>query len=166
MAKVRKTYITKKLFDEICDHVAEGNSVRSFDFAKHKKTRRSFFNWLDEQATSADLHQYARASNSRADVIFEECLDIADNATDDVKIIDTQNGDREVINHSAIQRARLQIDTRRWMLGKMNAKKYGDKHIISGDSENPVSYKNVEPTVEEVKEYLKSKGLPTEIYDE
>jgi hypothetical protein len=37
---------------------------------------------------------------------------------------------REVVDHDHIQRAKLRVETRKWMLGKMAPKKYGDKQQI------------------------------------
>jgi len=60
----------------------------------------------------------------QADYLFDECLDIADGAKDLVEI----------------QRARLRIDARKWMAGKLAPKKYGDKvtQEISGLERDPV----------------------------
>ena len=39
------------------------------------------------------------------------------------------------INHDVIQRDRLRVDARKWMLGKMQPKKYGDKLDVTSDGE-------------------------------
>lgn len=132
MAEVKSDYITKERLTDICDHLAEGLSVRSYDFAAHGLTRKSFYIWLSEHATTEDRDQYARAmSEDRPAAIFEEILEIADNASDDLIFIAEKGEDGEsakpAINHSVINRARLQIDARKWCLGRMNPKKYGDK---------------------------------------
>lgn len=67
--------------------------------------------------------EYTRAREARADAIFEECLDISDRQGADVVTVDGV----DVIDHNVIARNKLMIDTRRWMLGKMQPKKYGDK---------------------------------------
>jgi hypothetical protein len=41
----------------------------------------------------------------------------------------------EQINHNVIQRNKLQIDARKWMLGKMQPKKYGDKLDVTTDGD-------------------------------
>lgn len=62
--------------------------------------------WLGEKP---EFHEkYARACEIRGTLLFEECLKIADNATDP-------------------QKARLQFDARRWYLSKLVPKKYGEK---------------------------------------
>jgi hypothetical protein len=56
--------------------------------------------------------------------MFEDILSIVDENTADVTIL--EDG-REVVNNDVINRARLRMDARKWMLGKMHPKKYGEK---------------------------------------
>jgi hypothetical protein len=56
-------------------------------------------------------------------LLFDEILSIADKQDKDVDEVDGI----EVINHNVINRNRLQIDARKWVLGKMNPKKYGER---------------------------------------
>lgn len=77
--------------------------------------------WLNEEE---NIEQYTRAREARADKIFEEILDIADKQGEDVTKDEFGN---QVVNHNVINRNRLQIDARKWMLGKMQPKKYSDK---------------------------------------
>ena len=81
--------------------------------------------WLSRSEDYARAH--ANAMASRADVIFEEILEIADNTEDD--IITNSDGNK-VTNHNVIQRDRLRVDTRKWIAAKMNPKKYSDKQFI------------------------------------
>lgn len=87
----------------------------------------TFCQWLKDDTNLAK--QYARACEIRADKIFEEILEIADESHNDT-IIDPETGN-EITNHEVIQRARLKVDARKWMLAKMNPKVYGDKTDIT-----------------------------------
>jgi len=44
-------------------------------------------------------------------------------------------------DHGAVQKQRLQVDTRKWLLSKLAPRKYGDRMMISGDQDNPVEVK-------------------------
>jgi len=111
-------YITPELFDYICDFIADGNPARKYPFEKHQKTCRTFYRWLDTAATDEQRQRYAHAMTVyRAEKMFEDILDIADGSDD----------------------ARLKVDARKWMLGKMNPKKYSDKLTVAGDAENPLA---------------------------
>lgn len=94
---------------------------------------QTFYKWLTPNDSDTEKvikekeiksKQYARACNDRADAIFEECLAIADNQEKDKY---TDEHGKEHVNHNVINRSRLRVDTRKWMLGKLNPKKYGDK---------------------------------------
>ena len=90
----------------------------------------TFFEWLkeDEELTN----QYARATEVRADIIFDDILAIADENTNDTSI--NENG-IEVVNNDVIQRSRLRIDARKWVLSKLNPKKFGDKTDVTSGGE-------------------------------
>jgi hypothetical protein len=94
---------------------------------------QTFRAWLDADAEFSK--RYARATEQRADAIFEDMLDIADDGSRDYEA--SEDGGI-VVNHDHIARARLRIDARKWMLAKMRPKKYGDKLELSGDPDAPV----------------------------
>jgi len=81
----------------------------------------TFNDWVNEDEEKGK--QYARAKEQRTDLIFEEILNIADSQEGDV----IHKDGIDIVNHDVINRARLRIDARKWMLGKMDKNKYGDK---------------------------------------
>lgn len=114
--------------DEILAKIRGGSSLLAAckngdDWIPSEST---FRRWCDDDTDLAA--KYARAREDRADLIFEQCLDIADKQCADVYVVDGV----DVIDHNVIARAKLQIDTRKWMLGKMSPKKYGDKLEVDG----------------------------------
>lgn len=92
----------------------------STTFYKHIKDRKE------------ENERYAYASARRADSIFEEMLDIADDQENDVYIDKDGN---EQTNHNVINRSKVRLDTRKWMLSKMQPKKYGDKLDLTSDGD-------------------------------
>lgn len=60
----------------------------------------------------------------------EDILEIADNSSQDE--IETPDG-RIVVNNEFIQRSRLRVDTRKWLMAKMKPKVYGDKYDVTSD---------------------------------
>ena len=82
-------------------------------------SRTSVYRWLREYEQFRN--NYARATEDRAESIFEEMLDIADSAEEET---------------ASIAKARLQIDARKWILGKMNPKKYSDKQTVEHSGPN------------------------------
>lgn len=122
--------LTPKKFDEIMELLEQGNSLS--DVLKQNKdypSRPTFYKYMKEDETR--LNKYARATDMRAEFLFDEILDIADKQGSDVEIKDGI----EVVNYNIVNRNRLQIDSRKWILSKMFPKKYGDKLDVTSDGE-------------------------------
>jgi len=119
----------KQAFTDILEHISKGKSLRSIIDNSDRNVIPSmptFMEWLEEDTEMAN--QYARGMAVRQELLFEEILEIADKQGEDVTEDEEGN---QTINHNIVQRNRLQIDARKWMLGKMNPKKYGDKTDIT-----------------------------------
>lgn len=115
--------------DEICRDLAAGMSLSQICLNETMPLRQRVYLWLLENETFRD--NYVRARDAYADVVFDDCMDIADRASNDFTIDSEGN---IVVDHEAINRAKLMIDTRKWMLGKMKPKKYGEKiDVTSSD---------------------------------
>lgn len=83
--------------------------------------------WL---ASDTDLsEQYARAKEAQAEHMAEEMLDIADNAQNDwmERLDKDEQGIGWQLNGDHVQRSRLRIEARKWLMGKLKPKKYGEK---------------------------------------
>lgn len=78
------------------------------------------FLWIGKYPEFSE--QYRLAMASRADAMFEDMIEIAD---DGRNFMETEQGEK--FNSEHVQRSRLRLDTRKWMLSKMLPKKYGDK---------------------------------------
>jgi len=113
--------------ERICDLIAEGHSLHTICKMDGMPDRRTVTRWLDDMPEIRP--QYTRARELQADKIFEECLAIADSQEGDVITVDGE----EVTNHDVIARAKLRIDTRKWMAGKLRPKVYGDKLDLGGN---------------------------------
>ncbi|MDZ7906536.1 MAG: hypothetical protein U5N55_12755 [Cypionkella sp.] len=138
MAKLgRKPYQwTSEVEQEIFDRISKGASVRSILVDDWLPCANVFY---DRLAVDPDFtKRYLRAREAQADTIFEECLAIADSQEGDVVMRDGV----EMVNHDNIARAKLRIDTRMRMAGKLRPKVYGDKldldHKSSDGSMTPV----------------------------
>lgn len=78
---------------------------------------------------------YTRAKTRQMQVMIEETLEIADNGQRDYKI--GENG--IVADHDHISRAKLRVETRKWIASKLAPKIYGDSTILRGDKDNPIA---------------------------
>lgn len=84
------------------------------------------YRWLDENVEFAK--DYARAKESQGDLLAEDTIEIADDAKNDWEERKHFAGDdtSPQVNGEAIARAKLRIDTRKWMAAHLRPKKYGD----------------------------------------
>lgn len=120
----RPTTYNEETASLICARMAEGESLRSICRDSSMPALSTVFLWVSKHQEFSE--QYKLAMASRADAMFEELFDIADDGQNDW--METHEGpDR--LNSENIQRSRLRIDTRKWALSKMMPKKYGDKII-------------------------------------
>ena len=105
----------------VCSELALGKSLRSILDADDKLPSAStFLDWIGADSFLAE--QYAHARQMAYELLADEIVAIADeNYTTD------EHGVRERLSSEAIQRNRLRVDTRKWMLSKMLPKVYGDK---------------------------------------
>lgn len=124
-------YDIEDTFKQILLAIEEGNSLRSVLKREGMPTSTAFYEWIDSDKEKV-LH-YARACEKRADTIFEDILDIADDSSQDTILTEKGN---EVLNSEWVQRSKLRIDARKWMLGKMQPKKYGDKSGLDIEETN------------------------------
>lgn len=89
--------------------------------------------------------RYAQAKLFQAELLAEECLDIADDASNDW--MQTFNEEEQPlgwrVNGEHIHRSRVRIDTRKWWASKLLPKKYG--YITdASDGKNPEMDKELE----------------------
>jgi hypothetical protein len=113
------------IIKEILNLIRDGKSLRSAILELNKCNRDTFNEWMKIDSQLSD--QYVQACEERADSIFEEIIEIADNTTNDSIITDKG----EIPNNEWIARSRLRVDARKWAVSKMNPKKYGDKTDVT-----------------------------------
>lgn len=118
--------ILEKKFNAVLDEIAEnGNSARRACVIVGLD-RKKFFQLIKEDEEKRN--QYTRACEERSDLIFDEILEIADDGSEDSITVNKKGGESyEVLNKEFVERSKLRIDARKWALGKMQPKKYGDK---------------------------------------
>ena len=134
----RPTKYSQALADDVCERLANGESMRSVCRDDSMPAMTTLFRWLRE--IEAFQQQYTRAKEESADALFEDLLDIADDSTNDYMMKKSKSGEEyESVNPESIARSRLRVDTRKWALSKLKPKKYGERIAVAGDIENPLT---------------------------
>tara|TARA_Y100000310_G_scaffold338542_3_gene428476 strand:- start:20 stop:442 length:423 start_codon:yes stop_codon:yes gene_type:complete len=106
---------------KVCEGLESGLSLRKVCEAPDMPSKTSVFRWLSQHEEFRD--QYARAREIGAEVRFDELEELAATATPE-----------------SVSVVKLQVDTRKWALSKMQPRKYGDKvtQEITGEGGGPI----------------------------
>lgn len=104
-----------EIAEEICWRLAQGQTLKSICSLSHMPCITAVFNWEARYGEFAQLS--ARAREAGTHVLADQCIEIADDP-----IMDPAD-------------KRIRIDTRIRLIGKWNAKRYGDKieHTVQQD---------------------------------
>ena len=137
-----------KRFNLVLDYMLEGMSVKKA-CEKAVINYNSFFNLINKSDSDKDrINAYARAREYRCDIMAEDIIDIADDGTNDY--YEDENGNIKT-DHENINRSRLRVDARKWVLSKIAPKKYGDKIDLTTNGEQINNSVNITyaPPIEE-----------------
>jgi len=137
VATGRPSLYNQQLADKICELIAEGRSVVSVCSLPGMPCSASIYKWLSEQPYFSE--RYARAREVQLEVMAAELVDIADDSSQDRRTIVVNGHEIEIVDQDHINRARLRVDTRKWLLSKLAPKKYGDRLELAGDQEAPLT---------------------------
>lgn len=94
----------------------------------------TFLGWVNQDSTLAD--NYAHAREDLIERMAQEVLELSDS-----EVPETGDGKKD---WQAIQKHKLQVDTRKWLLSKLAPKKYGDRLELAGDKENPLQVQTID----------------------
>ena len=128
---------------EICSRISDGISLRTICKADDMPCTATIFIWFGKHPDFVE--QYTRACEARAEAIFEESLEIADDGTNDWMASNKPDNAGYIANGEHIQRSRLRVETRKWFVAKLNPKKYGDRvqQEITGKDGGPIQTEDV-----------------------
>lgn len=136
----RPSTFTAELATEICRKLSEGQTLREVCRHESLPSESTVRGWAldDREGFSA---QYTRAREIGYLAMADELLEVADDGRNDW--IERQDEDSKasfVLNGEHVQRSRLRVDTRKWMLSKALPKIFGDRvtQEHTSDPANPV----------------------------
>ena len=125
----RPTKYSLKIALEICERIADGESLVKIcsDPAMPKKT--AVYEWLLRHKEFADI--YARAREDQADTLADEIHAISDELPQ--QIVDDKGKTR--YDSAYVQWQKNRVDARKWVAAKLKPKKYSDRIAHVGDNE-------------------------------
>lgn len=118
--------MTEELIAEICDRIADGETIRQIAKSEHMPAASTIYLAL---ARDKDFSEhYAKAREAQLTRWEDELLEIADDGSNDWVERERQDGSIDtVLNAEHLNRSRLRVDTRKWIMSKRLPKVYGDR---------------------------------------
>lgn len=118
----RPSLYTVELGEEIAERMVNGESLTAICRDEAMPHRGTVFRWLMKHPEFAALYREARMI--AAELMADELLEIADDASQDWTV-----GERGglVPDHELVNRSRLRVDTRKWVLSKVLPHRWGDR---------------------------------------
>jgi len=130
MAKSVQDKLSAFGIDAICALTAEVTPQRTIA-AQIGVSWETMMAWID--ADPSRIERYARAREAQADKMAEDILALADISRIGTKTTTKPDGSVETVTSDMVDRARLQIDARKWLAAKMAPKKYGERLELAGE---------------------------------
>lgn len=121
----RPTDYSPEMAARICEGLATGRSLRSVCREEGMPCLASIFLWISKYPEFSD--QYAKAKQTGLEALAEDLLEISDDGQNDWMENNDPDNPGYRLNGEHIQRSKLRVDTRKWLLSKLVPKKYGDK---------------------------------------
>ena len=125
------TLKSQEMLERICDGIIAGKSLRQICEPEGMPAPSTVCLWLSQDEDFAE--RYARAKEIQMENLAEEIIEIAEDGTNDYVAIHDPDNPGYRLNGEHVQRSRLRIDTRKWLMSKLAPKKYGDKVAVQAD---------------------------------
>jgi hypothetical protein len=115
-----KSTFRQDVADAICADIESGMSLRKACAQEGRPSPQTVLRWTNENSAFAE--QYTRARARLYDVWADQIVDIPD----------------AMESPEEVHKARLQVDSRKWLLSKLLPKQYGDKVDVTSGGETLV----------------------------
>lgn len=134
----KKSSYNPEIAQIICEQLSEGIPLREICRQEGMPAWRTVYDWMyqDQELSAAIAH----ARDMGYDQLAEECLAIADDASNDWMERIGEDGQTIgwQLNKEHVNRSRLRVETRLKLLAKFNPKRYGDRVSLAGDPDAPI----------------------------
>jgi hypothetical protein len=130
----RDVVMTDEAFLEVCVRLVQGEPLVLICADTTMPSQPQVMKHLFDNETARELYYAAR--EMQMETLAEEMMTIANDDSDDHSWV----GGRRFSHNEVVQRARVQIDTRRFVMQSMSPKRFGNKNIteIQGNPNQPV----------------------------
>jgi hypothetical protein len=129
----RPSVFTEQIGDEICQRLSQGQTLTSICRDEHLPPLDTIIGWVMADSGAAFdagfQRKYARAREVQLEHMAEEVQDISDDARNDYmdRVVGKDGETVRVLDNEHVQRSRLRVDTRKWLLSHRAPARYGDR---------------------------------------
>jgi hypothetical protein len=127
----RPSKYSEQLATQFCTLIASGMSLKRACKQEGMPDPQTIFTWFGKHKEFLDL--YTRATEERSESFHEDILDISDDGSNDWMEANYGGDTVWITNGEALQRSRLRVETRKWLMEKMKPRKYGAKLDLTSD---------------------------------
>lgn len=124
----RPSMYSEELADKICLAISTGEKGLNHLCAANEEfpNPKTVYEWIITNDSFSK--KYARARELQAEFMAEKMIEIADDSTNDTIIGYSKSGEpMEMENKEWVNRSKLKVDTRKWLMSKLAPKRFGDK---------------------------------------
>ncbi|MFA5355289.1 MAG: hypothetical protein WC302_00925 [Candidatus Paceibacterota bacterium] len=114
---------SEALAKKICDKMAGGKTLSKICKLAKMPAYQTVIDWTNQYPEFKLLYQEAK--DKQMDAWAEQIVDLSDDS---------------IMHPAATGKAKLQVDTRKWLMSKLKSKRYGDKTILTGEDGGPVKF--------------------------
>ena len=133
--------MTRSEFTRVLAEVTGGKPVRQA-LKDGKHSARSFYALIAKHEPLAE--RYVRAKQAQCHAMADEIVELADVCRTGKIVTDSEKDGKSTKTADMVERTRLQIDSRKWLLSKLLPKVYGDRLDLTA-SEGGFVFKIVAP---------------------
>ena len=125
---------TPEIAETILEQLQDGMSLRDICDQEGMPSRGAVQWWVtnDHEGFAS---RYARARDTGLALLEDDLLSIADDGRNDTYTVDGE----ERTNHDVVNRSKLRLDARKWLLSKRMPKVFGDRLDLNHSGEVAIS---------------------------
>lgn len=121
----RPPIYSRELADRVLAAIEAGRSMRDIAEDPNLVHFATICRWVTDDVDGFS-ERYARSREVSFRMMGEEIIRISDERATDIRYITDSKGKTKEVTYDNVERSRLRVDARKWLLAKMMPKVYGD----------------------------------------
>lgn len=131
---------TPEQIEKVCERIENGSEGIRAILSELGMAPSHF--WRTIEAVESARDRYVRAKERQAELLADEIIEIADDKSGDTTR--NERGD-EIMDSEFVQRARLRVESRKWVAAKLLPKRYGERLDVTSGGEPMKAYVVFDP---------------------